>query len=243
MFITEYGESRWNADYGPAGEMPLRADNSVEYVSYSPEYGRYGGTKGVELSEWHFECSSDIVLRLLDSTNAHVRTVLLGLSLQQTLAMCYAFLENERKVADFLGNYQKFWERNFLADAETQHRKFEAGYQQMAEKLQSRVDEVRGAALLGDGSAEPSPPERAWIDHCHELRDHIRELATGGQLAFRTTDRPGDDGKAEDPDTALTTLLTSYIHMTNNRLGASVPDEIYLSYLLRRALSSSAGAS
>ena len=40
-----------------------------------------------------------------------------------------------------------------------------------------------------------------------------------------------------DPQDALAIVLSSYVHMTNNRLGVSILDEIYLSYVICRALS------
>lgn len=49
-------------------------------------------------------------------------------------------------------------------------------------------------------------------------------------LAFR-------DGAAPDPQAALAIVLSSYVHMTNNRLGVSILDEIYLSYVMDKALS------
>ncbi len=39
-----------------------------------------------------------------------------------------------------------------------------------------------------------------------------------------------------DPAEALAALLSPYLHMTNNRLHATIRDEAYLSYLLARVL-------
>jgi hypothetical protein len=41
---------------------------------------------------------------------------------------------------------------------------------------------------------------------------------------------------ARDIDLVLRVLLTSYIHMTDNRMGISIVDEIYLAHVLRRAV-------
>jgi hypothetical protein len=54
-------------------------------------------------------------------------------------------------------------------------------------------------------------------------------LADSGNLSFR-------DGPVRDPRAALAIVLSSYVHMTNNRLGVSILDEIYLSYVIGKAL-------
>jgi hypothetical protein len=50
--------------------------------------------------------------------------------------------------------------------------------------------------------------------------------------------RTGGSGREPiaDPTARAAVLLSSYIHMTNNRLGVAILDEIYLSYLIERAL-------
>ena len=63
---------------GPDGRMKLRPNNTFAYEPYEPEYGKYGGPAGVELAEWHFRHSSDLVLDAVSSMNLHLRTVLLG---------------------------------------------------------------------------------------------------------------------------------------------------------------------
>src|SRR5690242_5922393 len=84
LYLAEYGEASWNDRYGPDGAMPFRDNNTVHWLPYEREYDRYGGPAGIELAEWHFEQSSDLVLALLATTNVHVRTVLLGQAAQLT---------------------------------------------------------------------------------------------------------------------------------------------------------------
>jgi hypothetical protein len=232
MFIAEYGEERWNATYGPDGVMPFRPNNSYAYIAYEREFGRYGGPVGVELAEWHFEHSSDLVLRLLATTNVHVRTVLLGLSAQLMMMMCGVFLEDERRIADFLEDYRVFWETSYQERSDEYHESFDNSYRKMRAELQGRIADIM-RAVRGDDKL--TGIERQWLTHCRELRNRVEELARNGQLWFR---RRGDDAPRQvtDVDAALSILLSSYVHMTNNRLGVSILDEIYLSYLMRSAL-------
>jgi thiopeptide-type bacteriocin biosynthesis protein len=234
MFLAEYGEERWNAEYGADGVMPFRANNSYAYFEYEPEYDRYGGPAGIELAEWHFEHSSEIVLELLATTNVHVRTVLLGLSTQLTMMLCAVFLADDRSIANFLDEYRNFWETSYQERSDEYHESFRKSYERMDTALRQRMADVRDSAAGGSGAVRTGI-ERRWLEHCLELRARVAALTESGQIFLA---RRG--GSAESPttdlDIVLPVLLSSYVHMTNNRLGVSILDEIYLSYVLREAL-------
>ncbi|MFJ6195521.1 lantibiotic dehydratase C-terminal domain-containing protein [Micromonospora sp. NPDC092111] len=233
MFLAEYGEQRWNEAYGVDGVMPMRPNNSFAHLPYEREYGRYGGPAGVRLAEWHFEQSSDIVLRLLATTNVHVRPVLLGLSTQLSMMMCAVFLSDERRIADFLDEYRRFWETSYQEPSDDYHTSFDTSYQRMDAALRRRLAELRRGARGEDGVAV-SGVEARWLAHCRELRDRVTDLVASGQVWFQRGG--GEPVPTTDLDVALPVLLSSYVHMTNNRLGVSILDEIYLSYLVRSAL-------
>lgn len=233
MFLAEYGEDRWNATYGVDGVMPFRPNNSYAYIPYEREFGRYGGPVGVELAEWHFEHSSDLVLQLLATTNVHVRQVMLGLSAQLSMMMCAVFLGDERRIADFLEEYRVFWETSYQERSDEYHESFDNSYRKMGDTLRSRLAEILRVAR-----GEPAGLtgiEQRWLTHCRDLRGRVVELAGSGQLSFRRRSDT-EPNQITDVDAALAVLLSSYVHMTNNRLGVSILDEIYLSYLMRSAL-------
>ncbi|MFG2359921.1 thiopeptide-type bacteriocin biosynthesis protein [Streptomyces sp. NPDC048521] len=229
MFLAEYSEERWNELYGADGAMPFRDNNSVALIPYERELDRYGGPDGMELAEWHFQESSETVMTLLETTNVHVRTVLLGQAAQLTAGLCFAFLRDEEAVARFLVRYRMMWETSYQEPSESQHERFDRSYERMKERLVSRLRHVRDSTR-GDSCASPTPLERSWLAHCAELRDRAEELAEAGHLTFR-------DGPVRDLQAALAIVLSSYVHMTNNRLGVSILDEIYLSYVIGKALS------
>jgi thiopeptide-type bacteriocin biosynthesis protein len=233
MYLAEYSEEQWNAQYGADGEMPYRDNNRFYEFPYDREYDRYGGPAGMELSEWHFEKSSDIVLRSVAATNVHVRTVLLGQTAQLDMALCYAFLHDEPAVAQFLENYRHFWETSYQEPSTDQHATFERSFTRMRPRLEERLARIRATVRDPDDTAATAL-EREWAAHCVELRDRATALTEAGRLSFRR-------GPVSDPAVALPILLSSFVHMTANRIGASILDEIYLSFVNRLAMLSMAG--
>ncbi len=230
MFLVEYGQDEWDRQYGPDGEMPMRENNTVAEFPYEPEYSRYGGDVGIPLAEWHFEKSSEMVSHLLRTTNTHVRPLLLGLGMQLALTMAYVFFETDEAVGRFFFNYRHFWETSFDEPSDDYHENFDKSFVLCELALKDRMELIRSqlhGTLERFGSTE-----RRWYQHCLDLRDRVRAVVD--QLDFGTRRLP------EEPDArwegVAITLLSSYIHMTNNRLGVAILDEIYLSYLIERAL-------
>jgi hypothetical protein len=234
MFLTEYGEEKWHELYGKDGEMPLRSNNSWHYIPYEPEYTRYGGVDGVEVAEWHFEHASDMAIRLIRETNVHVRTIMLGRSIQMTLPFCFSFLEDDEQVIRFLAAYEKFWRASYPKEASDLTQKFEKKFSLMAERIQQRVAEIR-RNVIEEQIGTLTPLEREWWTQMRELRKRIDDRVHMKKLVFQNSiDR--EPLIPDDPRRAYPLLLSNYIHMTNNRLGVSILDETYLAYVMRRAL-------
>ncbi|MFE4588747.1 lantibiotic dehydratase C-terminal domain-containing protein [Streptomyces laurentii] len=250
LFDIEFpGEDR-EKYMGSDGRMNLRPNNSFSYEVYAPEYAKYGGPAGVELAEWHFRRSSDLVLEAYRSMNLHLRTVLLGTSAQLMMVMASCFLPEEDRLADYLDSYYAFWHRLFPGTGFIGSSEYEQTYEKMAPSLGARFAQLREAVA----SREPARlPEflRGWAEHCLELKDRVVDLTERGQLAFPAWDGPAreDTGqeRTEDPEAAplvtatrvdavLPRLLSPYMHMTNNRLHVTIRDEAYLAFVLGRVL-------
>jgi thiopeptide-type bacteriocin biosynthesis protein len=227
MFIAEYGEDVLVAKYGEGGEIPEYPNNSFHYIEYEPEPLRYGGAKGIELAEKHFEVSSDIVLKLIRETNVHLRSIVMGHSVQLMLQMCYGFFDDDERVLAFLARYIDFWQSTYRLDPEKSYPKFDRKYSHIAASLHKRLAEIRQLSAE-EAVTYGTPLERKWGTHIRELRAEILKLAAAGELEL-----PDD---ARDADSALAYLLTSYVHMNNNRIGVSIIDECYLGYLMQRAI-------
>ncbi|WP_326550956.1 lantibiotic dehydratase C-terminal domain-containing protein [Micromonospora sp. NBC_01813] len=216
------------------GRMNLRENNTYSYEPYEPEYGKYGGEAGIELAEWHFAHSSEMVVDAIRRKNLHLRTVLLGTSAQLMMVMSACFLPATDDLVDYLDRYHKFWrsafpDTNYAGDAEYQKQ-----YAATGADIGRRFAEIRHS-LRSTGGQDLPGLLRGWAAHCLELRDRAAGLAERGQLVFRSWDGQRDEIPT-DPQVALPVLLSPYMHMTNNRLHVTITDEAYLAYMLGRAL-------
>ena len=240
LFELEYPEDQREKLLGPDGAMRLRPNNSYSFEPYEPEYGKYGGPAGVELAEWHFQHSSDLVIEAARSMNLHLRTVLLGVCAQLMMVMSAAFIPDDEHLAGFLERYHEFWDRAFSGTNYTARDGYERAYNETGGGLGRRFETIRAALAQGEPDRLPGYLG-GWARHCVELRERAVRLAENGELVFRSWTADADF-RPENIGHALAMLLSPYLHMTNNRLTATVRDEAYLSYVLTRALREPVGA-
>ena len=230
-FLNEFSQEQWTERYGSGSQMPRNDNDTFDYFEYVPETERYGGPRGVELAEWHAEHSSDLVIRLLDSHNVGVRTVLLGLGIQSMLTMAYAFTDDPRHAARLFAAYSAGWERMFGSE----YPRYEQAYQEMADKLGARVRRIHLAVSEESFGGLPEFV-REWFEHCTDMRARLAKAADDGSLFHPDTGKPLSSLADGGDETASTSLVLSYMHLMNNRMGITVSTENYLSYVLRRAI-------
>ena len=234
LFDLEFPGEQREKLLGPDGRMRMRSNNSFSFETYEPELGKYGGPPGVELAEWHFQHSSDLVIEAVRTMNLHLRTVLLGTSAQLMMVMSSCFLGGEEQLITFLERYHSFWDNSFSQTEFTARRGYDRAYEQMGAELGRRFTEIRAAILAGQDGRLPGFL-RGWAAHCRELASRVGELAEAGVLSFRAWSGE-EDLVPRDAGQALPWLMSPYMHMTNNRLSVSIRDEAFLAYVLARAL-------
>lgn len=230
-FLNEFTEEQWTERYGVGTTMPRHPNDTFGYFEYVPELTRYGGRHGVELAEWHAERSSDLVIDLLESDNAHVRTVRLGLAMQLMLTTALVFTGDPRHTADLFSTYLRSWKRMYGPEYE----RYEQGYRQMASTLAARVERIH-EAVVGDRSDGVPEFVPAWTRQCAHMRQRLNEAAADGRLTHPATGETLTALTTADDTSALSSLVLSYLHLANNRLGITVSSENYLSYVLHRSL-------
>ncbi|MFD7236536.1 lantibiotic dehydratase C-terminal domain-containing protein [Streptomyces syringium] len=234
LFELEFAEEERGGFLAADGRMRLRPNNSFSREPYEPEYGKYGGPAGVELAEWHFRHSSELVIEAVRDMNLHLRTVRLGTAAQLMMVMAGVFLPDRAELIDYLDRYHAFWHKAFSGTGLIGSDAYDRAYASMGPGLGRRFDAVRTA--VGEGGTGRLPGFLdGWARHCRELRDRATALTTGEGLVFRSWDGTRDE-RITDPAVSLPLLLSPYMHMTNNRLHVTIRDEAYLSHVLGRAL-------
>lgn len=231
MFVKEYGEEKWLEAYGPDGNMPVRPNNTFAFIDYEPEYSRYAGPEGMELAEWHFEHSSDTVIALLREANVGVPSMLLGQSIQLALPFFYGIFKEDARVLYALERYILYWthwQRQSFPE-----QVFDRKYQRMAPILQQRVAKIRHY-MSEEQPGHLTGVERTWKQHIGEFRQRIALLYADGKIVMPPRDLPFPTSNSLEG--IYHYLQGSYVHMTNNRLGILIPQEVYVAYLLKRTL-------
>jgi Lantibiotic biosynthesis dehydratase C-term len=230
----EYSKDQRARLMGPDGKMRLRKSNTFSLERYEPEYGKYGGPAGVGLAEWHFQRSSDLVIAAARTVNLHLRTVALGFAAQLMAVMSSCLIPDEDALAEFLESYRDYWNEASTGTATGAESDFADAYDTIGAPLAQRFQRIRAA--VADGALDQLPgTQRAWAQHCLELRGRALDLTRRGELVFRSW-AGNKDERITDPALTLPRLLSPYLHMTNNRLSLGIRDEAYLSYVLTRAL-------
>jgi hypothetical protein len=234
LFALEFPDGPPPELTAPDGSMLLQPNNSYAFRAYDPEYGKYGGPAGVALAEWHFQHSSELVLRTLRTMNLHLRPIVFGVAAQLMMVMAGSFLEDREKLAHFLDTYHTFWHQAFAGTNFIGTDEYERMYDDGADRLRSRFLAILDALESGDAQRLPAFL-RGWAAHCRELGLRVRELAQRGELPLALWDGTPNES-AVDPEIAVRSVLLPYLHMTNNRFHVTIRDEAYLCYMLERAL-------
>jgi thiopeptide-type bacteriocin biosynthesis protein len=233
-FVLEYGEEELYRKYGPEGIIPSYPENTFHYINYEPEYERYGGTEGMEVGERHFHIASQMVLDRLTWDNIHIKGVRLAQAITIMLGICLAFLETEQAVATFLREYAMSWHIRFFSGKPGG---LTAAFMPRAElalpKLSGRI--LNAARDFQTGSLHVITKQDAeWAAHARTLKTELMMLIQKDRITMAK--EFVDVRWGDTPMARLVTLLFSYVHMTNNRLGIALTDEISMAYLVYRSL-------
>ena len=209
-------------------EAPLR----ILWISYEPEVGRYGGPDGMILAESFFHYSSEISILLLGKIISEERSSRLGKALLSMVILLHAFLDNRAKAAKFAGNYGMNYLQTLIRDEALQSRWVEAfgsGYTRQAEMLAIYVNETW--ERLQASETLPEVLDR-YRQNIHEIKWRFKSLWADRRLMIGAV-------VLENWEHCISAIISSYVHMMNNRLGVTLQEESYLAYLLAQTLGKS----
>lgn len=192
----------------------------VRWVPYEQEIDRYGGVPAIELAERFFELSSDIAFELLPKIIRGKPSLRSGQALLLMTTLIHIFCE---EVQPFAAYYGQSYLQTLTSAAEQAHwhARFDDAYQQQAQRLGAYVTTTVARLATGEALTET-------LDHYRDglipLRDQLRVLYQNGALPYATWRE------------TVWSIVPSYLHMMNNRLGVSIAEESYLAFLIAKTL-------
>lgn len=201
--------TRYPSTRPAAGEGWLPND-SVQRIDYEPETERYGGPERLPLAEEQFEASSRGVLAILRE-GAWTYERALGAAIQLHLVLLHAFRFDLGAAARYFASHADAW----LSTPESTLRSFAAAFERQRDQL-TRTHTAVWSALEEN------------VDFEQEWANRWRADMTSLAMRFR--------GARRNLDAKESAILSSFIHMTNNRLGVRNRDETFLMYLIIRSL-------
>lgn len=215
----------------PDGPFPAAGEgvSRIATVPYEPETERYGGPEGVLLAEEFFHLSSEAALALLRGTRRAERSSRLGKALLATVVLVHTFRGSREGAGDFARAYATGYLRALVPDGERREqlaRAFGGGFEQQAETLTAYVEEAWSRLESGEPLSEALDRYRAGLE---EVRGRFGALLDAGRLAQAGT-------VVTEWERAVGAIVSSYVHMMNNRLGVTIQEESYLAYLIHRSL-------
>jgi thiopeptide-type bacteriocin biosynthesis protein len=208
---------------------------AIRWIPYDPETERYGGPSALRVAEDVFHVSSTSALELLAESVRDDRSNRLGKALLAAAVLVHAFCGTREAGAAFAAAYTRtylrspafrgqspsdvlqIYDERFTRQRDTLGAYVEEGWRRMetAETLTDALDAYR-------------------LGLCAQA-ERLQALTAAGQV-----ERGGRVlGSWQE---VLAAVVPSYLHMTNNRLGVSIPDETYLAHLLGRVLGAPAVA-
>lgn len=212
----------WHAD---PSALPWFEQGAVHEIMYEPEYRRYGGPDGLTLSEVMFSISSKTALKTLAATKSSWPQRE-AVALRLTCASIMALGLNETETIDFLNKMASAW-RGFAPDPAAVEALAKADYEPVAAgfgRLWTQLKE-------GSPSSHGWPPlVRSYGQHISTIRQGLVDLAAQGKLISPLTGIATRD--ANELAAALKSIMLSYIHMMNNRLGLSPIHEYRFAQML-----------
>lgn len=222
-------------------------NNSIQFIDYEPEVERYGGPHGILIAEEQFELSSRVILNVLNESKAWDYQRALGAAIQLHLAFASAFNMTSAEAADFYSDIFKGWFASAygyspdLSEDEIKQRQ-ETTLKAFDEQFTSQKDMLTHFhRMIWDALNQEIEFEQEWMNQwlagMKTLAGTLSIIQTEGKLLFPDWSKPNPKLTTHPDRQKIWSIIGSYVHMTNNRLGILNRDEAFLGYIIKECLS------
>ena len=224
-------------------------NNSIQFVPYQAETKRYGGPSGLSISENHFQLSSEASLYYIQEKRKEWSYYeALGIGIKLHLSFAHSLGMNSHETLAFF----KFLFYNWLPTS-ARAIEFSRAKGHELEKEEATINAFSKAwedqknvlkpfhqalweALCLRGEFE-DPMLNQWIDGTRKLKATLMNALSEDLLKLPSYKESSDRSSATYfKNRKFWPLFSSYIHMTNNRLGIFNHDEGFLAYLMMKGI-------
>lgn len=203
----------------------LEKNKNYLWIEYEPENNRYGGIEGIKIAEVFFFYSSICSIELLKEIKNGDKANRLGKGLITMLVLLFVFFEKTEKASSFIKNYGINYlrpftnnEKDFIQLTNT----FNDAFDNQSDKMIEYTLAIWSALQEG---AKISQILDLYKSNLNTVKNKLFSLQKENLLTKNSN-------VIENWDMTLNTIIPSYIHMMNNRLGISIKDESYLAHII-----------
>jgi thiopeptide-type bacteriocin biosynthesis protein len=221
------------------------ANNSVQFIAYEPETERYGGESGLPVSENQFQYSSDAVISALLETEEWSYERAMGVAIQMHLSFAFAMGMKMPEAREFFNYIFQGWLPMAISHQKEEQsteniQKTMALFESTYVAQQSVLIDYHEAFWQAMEEKEEFENEwlNIWASRMEEIRKSLYCLNENKLLMFPSFFKSSPQLVTSAERQSYWSIYSSYIHMTNNRLGILNRDEGYLGYLMMKSLSS-----
>jgi thiopeptide-type bacteriocin biosynthesis protein len=245
-YFNKYFADHPHDRFEPPDSYTWLPNHSIQFVDYEPEVERYGGAKGIRIAEKQFEASSRAALSIISESTNWTYEKAMGAAIQLHLSFAHAFAMDLSGAWAFFDYIFKGWfsaaygyvpkiaadelrkckeetlkafEENFIKQQTVLvpfHQTFWQALNQQAEFEQSWLNQ--------------------WLRQMQIVYKQLKKAQEQNRLVFPKWFKANPELVTTKSSEALWPPLSSFVHMTNNRLGILNRDEGYLGYLTKRSL-------
>jgi thiopeptide-type bacteriocin biosynthesis protein len=230
IMLMEYIPDKYPEELHIEENNPWNNNSVYQFIEYEPEVDRYGGIEGVKIAEEYFYYSSRIAISLIKEINKGNNSERLGKGLFIILVSLFIFSGDVSKCSEIMENYSKGYLTNILKEPKKQedyNKAYKLGYETQKSFLNEHIENI-WAVLKASDDLDYELNE--YIINVKIIKEKLESLLNQALLKR-------DEYVFSNSEDILKIIVPSYIHMMNNRLGISIPEEAYLAIIISKAFS------
>lgn len=212
--INQYFNDFFN-NYPSAAKQYNQAvypNNSIQWIDYTPEIERYGGLQGISIAEKYFCQSSNFIINAIEEESDYEQHLLMALIMNLYLVSTYSKTETTAVFQAVYENWISYNRQHLNLSKHQIINKFNTIFHQQETLIREIV-----ALVMSEENNEDAEIEGF-------------DVAKSDSLFINTILKKAILNKV------IPSILQSYIHLNNNRLGISNFDESLIAFLILKSI-------